>query len=130
MFAETSRNPSSSTQLNAKKPNLKHYFQPCSGTCNLASCAYFCRELYTLRIGFSVFPLFVEESDLERIGVATDVTLVSLLTVDGCTDKDKFCTVDLAELTDQIKQTSFRCQIIDKVGPSAISLGFTLAEEY
>lgn len=129
-FAETSRNPYSSTQLNAKKPRIKHYFQWRSGTCNLASCAYFCREFYTIRKCFRVFPLFVEESDLERIGVVTDVTLVSLLTVDECTDKDKFCTADLAGLTDQIKQTSFRCQIIDKVGPSAISLIFLLAEEY
>ena len=89
----------------------------------------FLQRIIHIRKTFRGLPLFIEESDLERIGVITDVTLVSLLTVDGCTDKDKFCTVDLAVLTDQIKQTSFRRQIIDKVGPSAISLSFSLAEE-
>jgi hypothetical protein len=74
--------------------------------------------------GLTVFLLFVEESDLQHIGDVTGVTLFTLLTVAICTDKDKFCTVDVAGPTDQIKRTSFRCQIIDKVRPVAISPGF------
>ena len=77
-----------------------------------------------------VFLLFPEKSALERIGYVTGVTLMTLLTVPGCTDKDKFCRVDLAGPTDQIKQTSFRCQIIDNLGPVAISPGYSLAEEF
>jgi septum formation inhibitor-activating ATPase MinD len=67
---------------------------------------------------------------LERIGDVTDVTLVTLLTVASCTDKDKLCTVDIAGTTDQIKRKSFRYQIIDKVGPVAILPGSSLAEEF
>lgn len=79
--------------------------------------------MYTLRNRLTGFLPFVEESDLQRIGDVTEVTLFTLLTVASCADKDKFCTVDFAGPTDQIKRTSFRCQIIDKVGPVAISPG-------
>lgn len=130
MFAETSISHHSTTRLKSKKSNLRHYFLRCSGTSTFASCAYFCREFYTLRNRLTVFLLFAEESDLERISDATGVTLVTLLTVAGCTDKDKFCRVDLAGQRDQIKQTSFRCQIIGNLGPVAISPSYSLAEEF
>jgi hypothetical protein len=76
------------------------------------------------------FPLFVEESDLERKGDVTDVTLITLQNTVGCADKDRCCTVDLAGPTDQTKETSFHCQIIDKYGPSAISPNSSLTEEF
>ena len=130
MFAETSRSQHSPTRLKSKKPNLKHCFLRRSDTSTFAPCAYFCRELYTLRNRLTVFLLFGEVSDLERIGDVTDVTLITLLTVPGCADKDKFCRVDLAGPTDQIKRKSFRYQIIDKLGPVAIPPGSSLAEEF
>jgi hypothetical protein len=77
-----------------------------------------------------VFPLLVEESELECNGDVTNMTLVTLLTVIGCTDKDKCCTLDLAGPTDQTKETYFHCQIRDKSGPSAISPGSSLTEEF
>ena len=64
------------------------------------------------------------------MGDVTDVTLVTLLTVASCTDKDKLCTVDLAGPIDQIKWTTFRYHIINKVGPVAILPGSSLAEEF
>jgi hypothetical protein len=130
MFAETSRSHHSTTRLKSKKPNLKHFSLRCSGTSTFASCAYFCREFYTLRNRLTVCLLFDEESDLERIGDVTDVTLVTSLTVAGCTDTDTLCTVDLSRPIDQTKRTSFRYQIIDKSGPVAISPVSSLALEF
>jgi len=123
MFAETSKSHHSTVRLKSQKPNLKHYFLRCSVTSTFVSWAYFSREVYIIRNRLTVLLLFVEESDLQRIGDVTDVTLFTLLTVASCTDKDKFCTVDVAGPTDQIKLTPFRCQITDKVGPVAISPG-------
>jgi hypothetical protein len=101
MFTETSTSPDSTTRVKSIKPNLKHYFLRCSGTCTFASCAYFCRELSTIKNRLTVFPLLVEESDLERNGDVTDVTLVTLVTVIGCTDKEKCYTVNLVGPTDE-----------------------------
>jgi len=55
IFAETSRCHNSTTRLKLKKPNLKHYFLRCSGSYTFASCACFCRELYTLRNRLFIF---------------------------------------------------------------------------